>query len=638
MIRHLHCSIVLLLCLQFSNVAVAQHLLDKKLSSFSVLQVSPEEALRRLGEQANINFSYQTDILQTSPRISLSVQHISIGQLLQQLFGDDYEFTEQEDFIIVTKRSSYFVITGLVTDKATGLAMDSVQIVTSYRAFAVMTDKSGAFRLKVPVNHPMDHINAIKDLYRDAFVPIKIAKDQRVHIQMEAAAVRELPEVTRTADAEEGPKTARVHPLFNIRSGSTSFEASGIFNINSGNAYNFQLAGAMNVAGKSLKGIQIAGIHNLVRDTTSGMQLAAMVNKTEGPVKGVQIAMVNQAHKLKGLQFGVINIADTSDGLSFGLLTFVRNSSGYHSLSLFSSDVTNTNLAFKLGNSRLYTVFMGGMNISQDKKLYTLGIGLGHDILIGNRFAISTEGNYQFIKIISWDSRLLQFKTALNVRVLKGFKLFAGPTFNHYTNSESEIPPGYKDLGVREYKDSRSWVGWQAGITATDLLWPAGKQYVYKEKIWSVQLGIAGGLSYDPNNRADWISGDVRLQRGIVDNSILVMLTTGINHRYERVFYYHNWDGSTSRYVSPALTDLALKGGLKVFVIKKFYAAAEIGAALAQSSATMFSDELTTKVRMVLSPSLGWGIGQRFDISARIENLHAAMFLRLGYTFLKSKD
>jgi hypothetical protein len=394
----------------------------------------------------------------------------------------------------------------------------------------------------------------------------------------------------------------------------------------------------VNVVGKSLKGIQIAGIHNLVRDTASGMQLAAMVNKTEGPVNGVQIAVVNQAHKLKGLQFGVINIADTSDGLSFGLLNFVRNSSGYHSLSLFSSDVTNTNLAFKLGNSRLYTVFMGGMNISQDKKLYTLGIGLGHDILIGNRFAISTEGNYQFIKIISWDSRLLQFKTALNVRVLKGFKLFAGPTFNHYTNSEREIPPGYKDLGVREYKDSRSWVGWQAGITATDLLWPAGRQYVYKEKTWSVQLGIAGGLSYDPNNRADWISGDVRLQRGIVDNSILVMLTTGINHRYERVFYYHNWDGSTSKYVSPALTDLALKGGLKVFVIKKFYAAAEVGAALAQSSRTMFSDELTTKVRMVLSPSLGWGIGQRFDISARIESLHAAMFLRLGYTFLKSRD
>jgi hypothetical protein len=316
----------------------------------------------------------------------------------------------------------------------------------------------------------------------------------------------------------------------------------------------------------------------------------------------------------------------------------VRNSSGYHALSLFANDVTNTNLAVKLGNANLYTVFMAGMNISPDKKLYTLGIGLGHDILIGKRAAISTEGNYQFIKITSWDSRLIQFKTALNVRALKGFNLFAGPSFNHYTNSEREIPAGYKDLGVTGYKDTKTWIGWQAGITATDLLWPQGRQYVYKEKKWSVQAGIAGGLSYDTDNRAEWVSGDLRLQRGIIDNSILVMLTTAINHRYERVFYFHNWDGTSSKYVSPAITDYALKAGLKVFVIKKFYAAAEAGAALTESPRSYNTDEVKTKVRMLLSPSLGWAIGQGFDVSARIESIQAAMFLRLGYTFLKSAD
>jgi hypothetical protein len=320
------------------------------------------------------------------------------------------------------------------------------------------------------------------------------------------------------------------------------------------------------------------------------------------------------------------------------LLNFVRNGSGYHSLSLFTNDVTNTNLAVKLGNRQLYTVFMGGMNISPDQKLYSLGIGLGHDFRIGKRAAISMEGNYQFIKIMSWDNRLMQAKTALHVRVLKGFNLFAGPTYNHYVNSEQEIPPGYKDMGVSGYKDTRSWIGWQAGITATDILWPAGRQYVYREKTWSAQVGIAGGLSYDPNNRADWLSGDVRLQRGIIDNSILMMLTTAVSHRYERVFYTQNRDGSTSRYVSSGLTNFALKAGLKVFVIKQFYAAAEIGPAVTEHPETMFSDDIRTKVRVLLSPSLGWGIGQRFDLSARIENIQGAMFLRLGYTFLKSAD
>ena len=187
MTRHLYCYTVLLLCVLFSKEAAAQHLLDKKLAAFSVQKASPEEALRKLGEQAKITFSYQTDILPSGPGISLSVQNICIGQLLQQLFGDDYEYTEQEDFIIVTRRSSYFIITGLVTDKLSGMPMDSVQIATSYRAFAVMTDKAGTFRMKIPVNHPMDHINAIKELYRDAFVPIKIAKDPGAYTD---AAVR----------------------------------------------------------------------------------------------------------------------------------------------------------------------------------------------------------------------------------------------------------------------------------------------------------------------------------------------------------------------------------------------------------------------------------------------------------------
>jgi hypothetical protein len=629
-------SILLLTWFALPQAVTAQHQLEKKIPFFSVHKASPEEALRRLGEQGGVHFSYKTDILQEGNSVSVSAANSSIGQLLHLLFHDEYEYGEQQDFIIVTRRSSYFIIKGHVTDKATGKAMDSVLVATPYRAFATLTDQAGAFRLKIPVTHPLDHIVLMKEFYRDVFIQLKNTGDREIDVQMQAAAVHELPPVTSEAAAEGNAKAVRAHPLFNIRRGSTGFEAGGIFNFNEGNAYNFQLAGALNIVGKSMKGVQVAGIHNLVMDTAKGLQIAGLVNKADGPVKGIQLAAVNHAHKLKGLQIGVINIADSSDGVSIGLLNFVRNAGGYHSLSLYATDIANTNLAFKLGNARLYTVFMAGMNVTPGRRLYTLGIGLGNDILIGNRVAISTEASFQGINAGSWDNRLLQAKTALNVRILKGFSLFAGPTFNYYTTSQQEIPPGYKGLGITGYKESRRWIGWQAGITAADLLWPEGKQYVYREKKWSVQAAMGGGLSYDTDNRAEWISGDIRVQRAVVDNSILVMLTTAVNHRFVRREHYYNINWGPYGDTSQAVTNYALKAGLKVFVIRKFYAAAELGVVSSETPVRYSNSETDRKMRMLLSPSLGWLIGQRWDISARIENIQAAMFLRLGYTLWKS--
>jgi hypothetical protein len=640
--QHLRVTI-LLLCLALPLVTAAQSLLDKNVSSFSIHRASPDEALRSLAEKAQVHFSYKTDILEQRRSLTLSVNNKTLRQILQLLFGDAYEYQEQQDFIIVMKRYSYYVLSGMVCDQYTGRVMDSVQVGSANGIFTAITDKEGRFGLKVPDCYSLHYLVLKKDFYLDAFVQLKTTADQELRIYMQPVTVRELSPVVATAGVQEKEKGIALHPLFNVRRKSTGFEAGSLFNINKGNTYNIQLAGAVNIAGKSLKGVQLAGIHNLVMDSVKGVQLAGLVNKTQGPVRGVQIAVINHAHKLRGVQVGLINITDSSDGYSIGLLNFVRNASGYHSVSFLATDLTTSNISVKMGNARLYTIFYAGMNMVPGKKLHTAGIGLGHDERIGNKLAVSTEAIYQAVNAGSWDNRLLQLKTSLNMRVAKGWSLFAGPVFYWYTSNQDKATDRYKNMGVYGYKASRNWLGWQAGITSADVLWLNGKQYVQKESGWSLQLGGSGGVSFDQVDGAKWITGDMRLQKAVADNSMAVMLTAAYNHRFHRSFVYDATVNPAAPGLSSGFTAYLLKLGLKVFVIRKFYAAFEAGTTLnkideVKPGEGLFQQPVTlSKRRLVLAPAIGWAVGQRLDISARFETVKTPMLLRLGYTVWKSR-
>ncbi|RFM26175.1 LA_2272 family surface repeat-containing protein [Deminuibacter soli] len=626
--------LIILLCLAFPAVAGAQHLLDKKLAFFSVNKASSEEALLQLGELGNVHFSYKTDILEPGQTVSLSAENKTVSQLLRLLFKEKYEYAEHQDFIIITKRNSYYIITGQISDKETGKPLDSVMVSSSLNGLFALSNKDGIFQLKIPVGYPMGYIVLKKELYLDVFIDITKASDHELAVQMQAVKPFELMPVTTLA--REAGKHGHIlaNPFYNTSKRSSGFEAAGIFNSNTGNAYNFQIAGAVNIVGKSLKGVQVAGLHNLVIDSTSGIQVSALVNKTEGPVNGMQIAAVNHAGKLRGVQIGLINITDSSDGYSIGLLNFVRNAGGYHSLSLFASDLMNTNLAVKLGNAKLYTVFMAGMNIVRGKRLYAAGIGLGHDILLTDKLAILTEANYQAVNAGSWDNRLLQLKSSLNLRLRKGVSFFAGPVFYHYTNGQGNTVEGYKNMQAAGYKAVRSWTGWQAGITSTNLLWSPGKQYVCADDNWSIQAGAGGGISFDVFDAAEWASVDLRVQKGIKDYDMVLMFTAGLNHRFNRSSAIND---ITALY-TPGTTDYIAKLGLKVFVIRRFYVAAELGSTLNKVARKIYNeDKITNRRRFLWSPSIGWMVGRKWDISARIESVHTPLLLRCAYTLWKSR-
>jgi len=159
-------------------------------------------------------------------------------------------------------------------------------------------------------------------------------------------------------------------------------QVAGGANVITGNMSGLQVAGGANVAGAG-RGLQVAGGINLA-NSYSGMQLAPF--NYAGVMNGFQFGVVNVASESRGFRFGVVNVARHDDGESFALINVIGN--GIHDVSLFATDVTVSNIGFKLGGRHLYTNLIAGYqpgdalapgveHFTADTKRFATGAGIG---------------------------------------------------------------------------------------------------------------------------------------------------------------------------------------------------------------------------------------------------------------------
>ena len=250
-------------------------------------------------------------------------------------------------------------------------------------------------------------------------------------------------------------------------------QVGGITNYAKGKVNGVQLAGIYNHASDTFHGVQIAGISNFANKKAGGLQIAGIGNISRRQMEGTQIAGIfNYAKKLRGVQIGLINVSDTSDGYSIGLLNLVNH--GYHKISLYPNETMNVNLAIKTGNAKLYSMLMGGINISNDSKIYSFGFGMGHDFIFSKTFSLSTElsSQYLYLGSSSYTNLLNKFSLNANVALNKYISLFAGPSFNVYYSNQTAAIKGYKgNIPSSNYhtfnlgNNVNGWIGWHAGIT-----------------------------------------------------------------------------------------------------------------------------------------------------------------------------
>ncbi|MBO9573386.1 MAG: carboxypeptidase-like regulatory domain-containing protein, partial [Chitinophagaceae bacterium] len=275
--------------------------------------------------------------------------------------------------------------------------------------------------------------------------------------------------------------------LFNIDKTNVQYvQIGGLFNMVGGHVNGLQIGGITNTVLDSMRGVQIGGISNFVKRDMSGLQIGGVANVNTQNVNGLQIGgvtniaaeemngvqiagVVNYTKKLKGLQIGVINIADTSEGYSIGLINIILK--GYHKLALYTNETITLNAAFKTGNSKLYSILLGGYNSVPHEKVWSFGYGLGSELTRGKRLTLNTELTCQHLYLGSWDyyNLLNRANLHLQYKFSKWFSVFAGPVYNVYVSNQDIHVPGYKQDIIPVHNNKfgstvHGWFGWSAGI------------------------------------------------------------------------------------------------------------------------------------------------------------------------------
>jgi len=598
------------------------------------------------------------------------------------------------DTDITNDNNSNYSVSGLVVSESTGERLMNASVYVKAQLVSVLTDEHGYFRIKFRADNPEQiSVTASKLAYRDTTINFlqTVSVSSRFNQAGYNSAVIRNNRIERTGmgrffiSAKQRIQSLNIpdffarrpfqvsltpglssHGMFspqvvnkfslNIAGGYTAgvngFEFGGLFNINKMDAKYLQLATVFNLVGGSVTGIQIAGVSNRALDTVRGIQLAGFINKGDGTVAGLQLsALNNSAHKLKGVQIGLVNTADTSYGASIGLINFIGN--GFYRVSATTNDVTNTNLSLKTGTHGFYSDLLIGTNISAGNKLHSFGLGIGHDFMLNDKLYVSAEAAYQFAYTGLWDDRWFQFKTMLNLQLSKHISVLAGPVFHSYNHSGSFHLDGYKNITrIPDYPDqvigdghqTRSWIGWEAGI-AFNSVFKSMKKTVDNSRAWYLGAAVTTGLGWDdPYSKV--YGAELFIQRDLGEH-LSGVITTGftsfpVDKGYPPVF----GNDSVSIYdVSRRM--IPLKFGVRLKIGTAFYISGDIGVAFGlykqpiYSFSSMSNSPVYKPYRAsMISAGAGFSFQSDLETGFKFEDYgyyYKEFALRLGYRIKLSK-
>lgn len=265
-------------------------------------------------------------------------------------------------------------------------------------------------------------------------------------------------------------KGVQVAGLYNHAVYGEGVQVGGLGNIALRQAAGVQIGGFFNCT-KKMNGTQIAGFANVNVKKMKGIQIAGLANVSVKEVSGLQIAgFVNFTKVLKGVQIGFINIADTSEGYSIGLLNIVRK--GYHKISISTSELQHLNIAYKSGNQKLYSILVGGFQLTDKEQAYSFGYGLGSDMRLGKGFYFNPELTSLYVYTGNWEQQNLLNRLQINIkyRLGKFCSIYMGPAVSILYAKPVGYVEGYRSDFINGYpsfsmgKEVTGWIGWNIGF------------------------------------------------------------------------------------------------------------------------------------------------------------------------------
>lgn len=252
-------------------------------------------------------------------------------------------------------------------------------------------------------------------------------------------------------------------------------QVAGFSNVNNGSVTGVQVAGFANVNTLSSSGVQVAGLGNVQVGSYRGSQFAGITNINTEKISGSQIsALFNYSRNVQGTQIGLFNYADSLGGIPVGLLSIVRT--GYHKIELSADEVFYTNLAFRTGMRKFYTMIHAGFKPDKsinpgDSSVWTFGYGLGTARKISNKVFLNLDLSSQHVNKGSFTdalSLLNKFNVGFDFQFTKGFSLYTGATLNGYLtdNGYTDYPTLFSDFKPNVFYDKdingnnlKMWVG-----------------------------------------------------------------------------------------------------------------------------------------------------------------------------------
>jgi hypothetical protein len=424
-----------------------------------------------------------------------------------------------------TEKEQTYFISGYVLDERTGLGISGASVYEKKSLAATLTDAKGFFKIRIKAIG-MVTLTVSKELYRDASInflndvtislkpdntsydaeanpdraekswlgKMFISSAQKMQTINLGGYFKTVPFQTSFTPglSSHGMMSGQVVNHFSLNAlggytaGLDGVEMAGLFNINKQYVRYLQLAGLFNVVGGNFSGLQIGGIGNNVNKRVDGLQLggiyniaknrkgfsmAGIANLTLDTAKGLSIAgILNKAKIMNGFSFALVNIADTLNGYALGLLNFSYN--GYHQLMVYSNDLAVANIGFKTGNQKLYALLSAGINPADQPTYFTLGLGLGHEFILGGSYKLAAEFSTHTLMARKWSDthNLNRLAAVVNYRINAKLSFFAGPAINLlYHAGDTALPEQQQiiknKLSLTDIGRNKAWIGWTAGFS-----------------------------------------------------------------------------------------------------------------------------------------------------------------------------
>lgn len=505
--------------------AVAQHNLQKRVT-IDMRHKKISTILSAIEEKGNFYFSYSGDRIQADRTTDLSVHHMSVQSVLDQLFDGHIDYKEAEGYIILRPApnrltlvpdslagpDNAFFISGRVLDEKTGKGVAEASVFEKQLLVSTLTDPQGFFRIRLKSAEVIT-LTVSKALYKDtsvnflnrANVVIKpknysystdvgagraerswlgrmtLSSRQKIQAINLSGFIADVPVQTSLVPGlgSHGSMSGQTMNHFSLNvlggynGGLKGVEVGGLFNINSGDVRYLQVGGLFNMTGGSVQGIAAAGLSNTVLKNSDGLQVAGLYNYTKNEAKGMQVAgLLNRARVMKGVHIAMVNLTDTLDGYAIGLLNLSRN--GYHQLVVSGNETVTANIGFKTGNAKLYTVVSAGVNLTDDIRFYSFSAGLGHEFHLKKGYFVAAELSSQTLVSGKWknDHQLSKLNALMNVPLGPKLSLFAGPSFNVFHDQDSRSEPAEVAQLIRHKPGlmnwgsaTKAWLGWNVGFT-----------------------------------------------------------------------------------------------------------------------------------------------------------------------------